>query len=95
VQRIENEAKTVIFSVPPPLTGGGSGDGWMATWHLSQGDTWHSNHDVLGIVAAGTRFGQWRLRGTVAAWDPSLSLILLEGGTWHMVISGSGIDSCQ
>ncbi|GJY11088.1 hypothetical protein Tco_0379273 [Tanacetum coccineum] len=81
--------------VPPPLTGGGSGDGWMATWHLSQGDTWHSNHDVLDTVAAGTRFGQWRLRGTVAAWDPSLSLILLEGGTWHMVIGGSGIDSCQ
>ncbi|GJY01394.1 hypothetical protein Tco_0359546 [Tanacetum coccineum] len=52
----------VVYRRWPPLTaaidqwfGGGSGDNWQATWHQSQGDTWHSNHEVRGIVAAGTR----------------------------------------
>ncbi|GKE88705.1 hypothetical protein Tco_1566180 [Tanacetum coccineum] len=40
---------------PPPLTGGGSGDSWQATWHQSYGDTWHSNHEVQGTIDVGTR----------------------------------------
>nr|GEX00807.1 zinc finger, CCHC-type [Tanacetum cinerariifolium] len=46
----------------PPLTaivdrwsGGGFDDSWQAMWHQSQGDTWHSNHEVRGTVAASTR----------------------------------------
>nr|GEU93152.1 hypothetical protein [Tanacetum cinerariifolium] len=44
----------------PSLTGcptvveqcGGFGDSWQATWHQSQGDKWHSNHEVRGTVVA-------------------------------------------
>ncbi|GKD70145.1 hypothetical protein Tco_1324235 [Tanacetum coccineum] len=45
---------------------GGSGDSWQAMWHQSQGDTWHSNHemdkwhDLIGLkrnIAAGN---DWR-----------------------------------
>ncbi|GJY36660.1 hypothetical protein Tco_0422038 [Tanacetum coccineum] len=54
---------------------------WQATWHQSQGDTWHSNHEVRGTIAAGTR-----LKGLVRGAGGQISVQCSEKGQYKVSI---------